>query len=225
MTDQFEEYPTRAALIEKLSQALIADLRSALSSQSTISFAVPGGTTPGPIFDRLCQSDLDWARVNILLSDERWVPTENPRSNTALLRNRLLVGPVEAAGYVPLYADYATPEDAMEPLSHQLNACLPLSVLLLGMGADMHTASLFPGGDQLSFALGDSAPPLVAMRASDAPEPRVTLSAAVLNAARYKHLVIFGAEKRQALEQAQSLPAQEAPIMAVLAGTTVHWAD
>ena len=225
MTYQFEEYPTRAALIEKLSQALIADLRSALSSQSTISFAVPGGTTPGPIFDRLCQSDLDWARVNILLSDERWVPTENPRSNTALLRNRLLVGPVEAAGYVPLYADYATPEDAMEPLSHQLNACLPLSVLLLGMGADMHTASLFPGGDQLSLALGDSAPPLVAMRASDAPEPRVTLSAAVLNAARYKHLVIFGAEKRQALEQAQSLPAQEAPIMAVLAGTTVHWAD
>ncbi len=225
MTYQFEEYPTRAALIEKLSQALIADLRSALSSQSTISFAVPGGTTPGPIFDRLCQSDLDWARVNILLSDERWVPTENPRSNTALLRNRLLVGPVEVAGYVPLYADYATPEDAMEPLSHQLNACLPLSVLLLGMGADMHTASLFPGGDQLSFALGDSAPPLVAMRTPDAPEPRVTLSAAVLNAARYKHLVIFGAEKRHALEQAQSLPAQEAPIMAVLAGTTVHWAD
>ncbi len=225
MTYQFEEYPTRAALIEKLSQALIADLRSALSSQSTISFAVPGGTTPGPIFDRLCQSDLDWARVNILLSDERWVPTENPRSNTALLRNRLLVGPVEAAGYVPLYADYATPEDAMEPLSHQLNACLPLSVLLLGMGADMHTASLFPGGDQLSFALGDIAPPLVAMRAPDAPEPRVTLSASVLNAARYKHLVIFGAEKRHALEQAQSLPAQEAPIMAVLAGTTVHWAD
>ncbi|MGB0540005.1 MAG: 6-phosphogluconolactonase [Paracoccaceae bacterium] len=225
MTYQFEEYPTRAALIEKLSQALIADLRSALSSQSTISFAVPGGTTPGPIFDRLCQSDLDWARVNILLSDERWVPTENPRSNTALLRNRLLVGAAETAGYVPLYADYATPEDAMEPLSHQLNACLPLSVLLLGMGADMHTASLFPGGDQLSFALGDSAPPLVAMRAPDAPEPRVTLSAAVLNAARYKHLVIFGAEKRHALEQAQSLPAQEAPIMAVLAGTTVHWAD
>jgi len=225
MTYQFEEYPTRAALIEKLSQALIADLRSALSSQSTISFAVPGGTTPGPIFDRLCQSDLDWARVNILLSDERWVPTENPRSNTALLRNRLLVGPVVAAGYVPLYADYATPEDAMEPLSHQLNACLPLSVLLLGMGADMHTASLFPGGDQLSFALGDSAPPFVAMRAPDAPEPRVTLSASVLNAARYKHLVIFGAEKRHALEQAQSLPAQEAPIMAVLAGTTVHWAD
>ena len=225
MTYQFAEYLTRATLVEKLSQALIADLRSALSSQSTISFAVPGGNTPGPIFDRLCQSDLDWARVNILLSDERWVPSDNPRSNTALLRNRLLVGPVEAAGYVPLYADYATPEDAMEPLLHQLNAYLPLSVLLLGMGVDMHTASLFRGGDQLSFALGDRAPPLVAMRAPNAPEPRVTLSAAVLNAARYKHLVIFGAEKRQALEQAQSLPAQEAPIMGVLAGTIVHWAD
>ncbi len=225
MIYQFVEYPTRAALIEKLSQALIADLCSALASQSTISFAVPGGTTPGPIFDRLCQSGLDWARVNILLSDERWVPTDTSRSNTALLRNRLLVGPVEAAGYMPLYADYERPEDAIEPLLSQLKACLPLSVLLLGMGADMHTASLFPGGDQLSFALGDSAPALVAMRAPDTPEPRVTLSAAVLNAARYKHLVIFGAEKRQALEQAQSLPAQEAPIMAVLASTVVHWAD
>ena len=82
MTYQFEEYPTRAALIEKLSQALIADLRKALSSQSTVSFAVPGGTTPGPIFDQLCQSDLEWARVNILLSDERFVSIASDRNFT-----------------------------------------------------------------------------------------------------------------------------------------------
>ena len=65
MTYQFEEYPTRAALVEKLSQALIADLRKALSRQSTISFAVPGGTTPGPIFDQLCQSDLELSLIHI----------------------------------------------------------------------------------------------------------------------------------------------------------------
>ena len=224
MTYQFEEYPTRAALIEKLSQALIADLRKALSSQSTISFAVPGGTTPGPIFDQLCQSDLDWARVNILLSDERWVPSDSPRSNTALLRNRLLVGPVEAASYVPLYADYATPVDAMEPLSHQLKACLPLSVLLLGMGADMHTASLFPGADQLDAALRDDAPALMAMRAPGAPEPRITLTAPVLAGAMETHIVIIGDEKREALERAKHLSPQAAPVSVVLPNATVHWA-
>jgi len=160
-----------------------------------------------------------------MLTDERWVPKDSARSNTGLIKNRLLVNAARAAQYIPLYAEGLDHVLGARTLSKQVAPNLPIDVVVLGMGADMHTASLFPGGDQLSFALGDSAPPLVAMRAPDAPEPRVTLSAAVLNAAQYKHLVIFGAEKRQALEQAQSLPAQEAPIMAVLAGNTVHWAD
>ena len=88
----------------------------------------------------------------------------------------------------------------------------------------MHTASLFPGADQLELALTGDAP-LVAMRAPGAPEPRITLSAAVLNAAMARHIVIVGAEKRAALDQAQGLDPQDAPVAAVLKDTTVHWAE
>jgi len=66
---------------------------------------------------------------------------------------------------------------------------------------------------------------LVAMRAPGAPEPRITLSANVLKNAIKRHIVIIGAEKREALEKAKTLTPQEAPVAAILAGTTVHWAE
>ena len=89
----------------------------------------------------------------------------------------------------------------------------------------MHTASLFPGADRLEDALDRNAPPLMAMRAPGAPEPRITLSAKVLKGAMSRHIVIIGAEKRAALEKAQTLTPEEAPVAAVLAGSTVHWAE
>jgi len=95
---------------------------------------------------------------------------------------------------------------------------------LLGMGTDMHTASIFPGADNLINALDNHAPILVPMRAPGAPEPRVTLSARVLDAAISKHIVITGDEKRAALQNAATLPTVEAPVRAVLKGATVHWA-
>jgi len=90
----------------------------------------------------------------------------------------------------------------------------------------MHTASIFPGADNLDLALSGHAPVLVAMRAPGADEPRVTLSAPVLAGALTKHIVITGAQKRAALERAQSLRDPHlAPICAVLGGATVHWAE
>ena len=92
------------------------------------------------------------------------------------------------------------------------------------MGADMHTASLFPGGDNLGEALSDNAPTLIAMRAAGALEARITLTAQVLNSAKIKHLVIFGDEKRAAFEKAIDLPKSIAPISAILPGSSIHWA-
>ncbi|WP_341365669.1 6-phosphogluconolactonase [Yoonia sp. BS5-3] len=218
------EYPDAEIMMMELADTLAGELKNALLVHDTASLAVPGGTTPGPIFDSLCAADLDWARVHVMLTDERWVPETSDRSNTRLLRERLLTDKASAAQYVPLYADAPTPEEKLPDLAAALADDLPLSVVLLGMGADMHTASIFPGADQLDLALaGDDL--LVAMRAPGAPEPRITLSAKVLNAAMSRHLVIIGAEKRAALEKAQGLPAQEAPVSAILNGTTVHWAE
>ncbi|WP_342070805.1 6-phosphogluconolactonase [Yoonia algicola] len=218
------EYPDAEMMMMDLADKLASELSSALRANDTASLAVPGGTTPGPVFDSLCAVDLDWSRVQVMLTDERWVPETSERSNTRLLRERLLTNRAAAATYVPLYADAPTPEEKLPELATTLASALPISVLLLGMGADMHTASIFPGADQLDLALHGS-DLLVAMRAPGAPEPRITLSAAVLRAAMSCHIVIVGAEKRAALEKARHLSPDEAPVAAVLSDATVHWAE
>lgn len=220
---EFKEYADSEMMMIELANVLAGALKNALLTHDAVSFAVPGGTTPGPIFDSLCAVDLDWDRVNVMLTDERWVPETSARSNTRLLRERLLIEKAAAARYVPLYADAATPEDKLPELAAHIAPMLPINVMLLGMGADMHTASIFPGADQLDLALNGK-DVLVAMRAPNAPEPRITLSADVLNGAMSRHVVIIGDEKRAALEKAQNMSPNEAPIAAVLNGTVVHWA-
>lgn len=221
---EFKTYPDRDGMMAALAHVLADELRAHLATHDSASLVVPGGTTPGPIFDVLSKADLDWSRVHVALSDERWVPETSDRSNTRLLRERLLTGRAAAARLVPLYLDAPTPEAAMHALEGGLAPALPISVLLLGMGADMHTASLFPGADKLAEALAAEAPPLMPMRAPGAPEPRITLTAPVLDAARHKHIVITGEEKRAAVQQAKGLSATEAPVTSVWTGATIHWA-
>lgn len=222
---RFQSYPDREMLMLKLADQLAGELADALRRKDRVSFCVPGGTTPGPVFDILAAVDLDWARVTVFLSDERWLPESSDRSNARLIRARLLTGRAAAAGFVPLYAAMEAPEAAIEDLAAGLAPHLPIDVLLLGMGADMHTASLFPGADRLDAALAKDAPILMPMRAPGAAEPRVTLTARVLADAMSCHVLITGAEKRAALERAAGLPPETAPVAAVLGDATVHWAQ
>lgn len=220
----FLEYNHREDLVSKVAKILAADLISSVKGGGNAIFSVPGGSTPGPIFDKLCEFDLDWKRVSIILNDERWVPETSERSNTKLLRERLLIKKASLATYISMYSDVLTPEVGIPKLQERIERNLPISVLLFGMGADMHTASLFPGGDNLEKALSSNAPILLPMRAEGALEARITLTAQVLNRSRIKHLVIFGKEKRTALEKAIDLPNRLAPISAILPGASVHWA-
>ncbi|MGB3314817.1 MAG: 6-phosphogluconolactonase [Albidovulum sp.] len=221
---KFVEYPDAELMMFDLADVLASELASALRRNDGASLCVPGGTTPGPVFDVLSGVKLDWDRVTVFLNDERWVPESHERSNARLLKARLLTGRAAAATYLPLYADAGAPEDAVDALAAAIEPHLPIDVLLLGMGADMHTASLFPGADRLAEALAPDAPILIPMRAPGAAEPRMTLSARVLADAMTCHIVIAGAEKRAAVERAESLPPEEAPVAAVLANATVHWA-
>jgi len=221
---KFIEYPDKELMMIRLADILASELEDVLLTQPSASLAVPGGTTPGPVFDSLCNAGVDWSRVSIMLTDERWVPETSDRSNTKLLQQRLLTERAAEARYVPLYADAQTPEEKLSELNEGIAAVAPISVMLLGMGADMHTASIFPGADNLDLALhGDEN--LVAMRAPGAPEPRITLSAKVIKDVINRHILIVGPEKRDALERAQSLSPSEAPVAAILPGTTVHWAE
>lgn len=215
------EYPDAEMMMMDLANSLAGELELALLNHDQVSFAVPGGTTPGPIFDVLCAAKhIDWARVNVMLTDERRVPEDHERSNTRLVKNRLMVDAARAANYV----SYVTDGDDLSDVCAKVTPHLPISVMLLGMGADMHTASIFPNSPDLETAL--STPyPLVAVQPPDGLEPRLSLSATALKGAMSRHIVITGAEKKAALERAQSLTPHDAPIASILAGSTVHWAE
>lgn len=221
---KFVEYPDRELMMFSLADQIASDLNMALRQNDRASLSVPGGTTPGPVFDILSGVNLDWSRVTVFVNDERWVSEDHDRSNGRLVRQRLLTHLAAEANFVSLHADTPDPEAAMDRLTAAVSPHLPISVLLLGMGADMHTASLFPDGDRLAEALSPDAPILLPMRAGAAGEPRVTLTARVLRDAMAIHIVITGADKRAALERAETLPPEQAPVRAVLANATVHWA-
>ncbi|MBU3029895.1 6-phosphogluconolactonase [Paracoccus marinaquae] len=221
----FVEYPDRELLALSLADRLASQLAQHLRGHESASLCVPGGTTPIPVFETFSGADIDWDRVTVFLGDERWVDGEHKRSNGRLLRRHLLKDRAAAANYIDLYTGDAQPEEAVAALTGALTPHLPITVTLLGMGNDMHTASLFPGADRLAEALAGDAPLLMPVRAEGADEPRITLTRPALAGAIHIHLLIMGPEKREALERAQKLSPEEAPIRAFLDAATVHWAE
>lgn len=213
-----------------LAERVAGDLRAALTSRGRARLAVPGGTTPGPFLTALGTADLDWERVAVTLTDERWVPTGDPRSNQRLVAETLFRGRAAAAEFVPLYGATAEPADSLSAIATALSQiALPLDVAVLGMGGDMHTASLFPGALGLAAALKGDAPPVAAITAPGAAEPRITLTAPVLSGAGKRYLLIRGAEKRAALDRALTAQGpEEAPVRVVLdapGGATIFHAE
>ncbi|WP_371154213.1 6-phosphogluconolactonase [Jannaschia sp. 2305UL9-9] len=217
-------YPDREMLAMSLADTLASVLKNCLMVHDHASFCVPGGSSPGETFSALSGVALDWSRVHVFLNDERWVPEGHPRSNTTLIKQTLLTDRAASAVHVPLVNDAPTPEDGIPALAPAFDKELPISLLLLGMGDDMHTASLFPGADRLQEAMAPDAPTLLAMRAEGAGEPRVTLSRRVLATAMETHVLIMGDAKRKVLDRALELDPMEAPIAAFLKTATVHWA-
>lgn len=223
---ELTEYDSRDALFAGLAHVVGHQLDTALTAKGRASLAVPGGTTPAPFFEHLRNLPLDWKNVTVMLTDERFVPETSDRSNTRLLRETLLQGAAAAAQFVPMYAPADQPEDVLSQLQSGITAALPLDICVLGMGADMHTASIFPEADLLAEALADTAPALLPMRAPNAPEPRMTLTAPVLRAATHLHLLIAGQAKKDALITAQTNgPATDAPVRAILPNAHIHYAD
>ena len=222
------QYPDRDVLAQDLAELVADQLADAIEVSGKASLAVPGGTTPAAFLRALSKQDIPWDKVRVMLTDERFVPEDSARSNTRLLKENLLQGKAAKATLVPMGAAGNAPEDVLDALMVGLNPTLPLDVVVLGMGEDMHTASLFPEADKLAEALSDDAPTLLPMRADGAGEPRITLTAPVLREARYVHLLITGPAKLEALQTALiDGPEAEAPVRVVLArdDTEIHYAE
>lgn len=177
-------------------------LSAGIATNGRASLAVSGGTTPLKFFNQLSAQSIEWEHVWITLADERWVPPSANRSNQKLVTLELLQNEAAKAHFLPLYRDSPEPDD-LSSQAADLESHMPFDVVVLGMGTDGHTASLFPGGDNLGRATSDDcSDTLLAMRAPDAGEARVTLTVPAITSARELILHIEGAKKRTVLEEA-----------------------
>lgn len=226
MKYDLRQYASREEMAQELADLIAMRLTSRIHATGVARLAVPGGSTPGPMLSALGAKDLDWDNVVVTLTDERWVPVSSDRSNQRLLSESLFQGMAASATFVPLYSGAPEPRLGLDAVCLGLEqAALPLDIAVLGMGADMHTASLFPGALGLEQALSTNAPAAIAITAPGADEQRISLSAAALNPAE-RHIQIQGSDKRDALARAVGIGTPlEAPICAVLDGATVHYAD
>ena len=129
-------------------------LRSALAEQGQALLVVSGGRSPVAFLEALSEEPLDWSRITVSLADERWVPESHADSNAGLVRRHLLRGEAAKARFIGLYQPAASLEEAAELADHHLHELpLPIDVLVLGMGDDGHTASLFPNSPGLDLAM------------------------------------------------------------------------
>lgn len=203
-----------------LAERVAERLRNALAERGHALLAVSGGSSPKEFFARLSRESLDWAKVQVTLVDERWVPDSDDRSNAKLVKSILLQHAASAAPFVPLYTDAPTPEQGLATVAARIDALqLPFDAVVLGMGDDGHTASFFPGGDHLAAALDLAGRARVLpMRAPDAGEPRITLSLPTLLDTRALYLLVTGEHKRELLADVRLGldTARDYPVRAVL---------
>ena len=193
-----ETYDTVSDLADAAALSVEAWLTAALEARGHASLVGTGGSSPGPVYDRLARADLDWAHVAVTLSDERHVDASSPQSNARLVRERLLVGAAAAAQFVPL-TDYA------EPVLRKL---LPFDAVMLGMGEDGHIASLIPGSPVLAHGMDPDGEALTAESPQGfgaPPVARITLTLSALLQSRAIFLLIAGKAKRQVVEAAANL--------------------
>jgi 6-phosphogluconolactonase len=227
----FSAFRCRRLLAESLASETAKNLAESIKQNGRASMVVSGGSTPELFFHELSWQEIAWSLVTIVMADERWVPPEHPDSNEKFIKNKLLQNKAHNAQFFGFY-NYS--ENAIQGCGKYRdelqNIQQPFDVVVLGMGDDGHTASLFPGAENLKQALSlDGHQMCVAVQPPQAGHERATLTLPALLNAKQIFLHIQGEKKRAAYEQALAGgPPEEMPIRAVIfqekVPVHVYWA-
>ena len=190
-------------------------------------FVVSGGTTPGKCFGYLSGYELAWDKVEVALSDERWVPNDHDDSNEKLVRETLLVNAATAANILPVYQEGMSVDERCDSLQEKLPKN-GFASSLVGMGTDGHFASLFPDADSLDAGLSvDNHRFYMPVRTTASPHPRVSMTLHALLQSDEILLLFFGDDKLAVFEAAIAGDKQY-PITTLLEkvepSVTLYWA-
>lgn len=197
-----------------LAEIIIGTLQAAIAERGHASLALSGGRSPVPLLRVLNEAELAWEKVSLTLVDERWVPAEHADSNAGLLW-RHMPAVMPRVQWTPLYHGESPAQDAQRS-SAALAEFMPLDTVVLGMGSDGHTASLFPGAENLAQLLAPDEQTLCMPAQSSASAQRLTLTGAALKSARLQLLAIRGEDKAVTLAAALAEQHPEWPISAFL---------
>lgn len=222
-------FTSRDELNDAFAAKITAILRQGVEANGKASLLVSGGSTPLPLFKRLSQADLAWDKVDVSLVDERWVEGTDSASNTKLVKENLLQGNAAAANFVEVKSEQSNAEDAVADCTARFNAMqTPFDVLILGMGEDGHTASLFPCSEQIQAGLDlNTDADFIAVQPTTAPHQRMSLTLKRILDSKNTFLHLTGESKKAVLEKALAgEDAFEMPIRAVLkhADVQLMWA-
>ncbi len=211
-------FPSQAELAPALAAAIAEDLRRAIGARGRATLAVSGGTTPVPLFRELQRAELDWSRVSVTLVDERWVDVDHTDSNAALVQRHLLQGSAAAARFQPLKNPERTAAMGCEATNRSLARLGPPDSAVLGMGADGHTASWFPGAPTLAQALDpDGVDGCIALQPPGGGHARLSLSLPAVLASSRIYLHFTGSDKWATFERALLPgPVGDLPVRALL---------
>ena len=214
-----------AAFVRKISKLL----RDGVEENGRASLVVSGGRTPAALFDALSKVSLAWENIDISLADERWVDNSDDASNEKMLRNTLLVNNAAQANFIPLKTHHTDATEAVEMCNENLKKIHPpFDVLILGMGEDGHTASLFPCSEQIAQGLDlESEQSYIAVSPTTAANQRMSLTLPALLNSKQIYLHLTGEGKKQVLDNALSDNDEMAmPISAVINNADVElmWA-
>ena len=199
-------FETREEASGAAASAIEAALASRLQQQSEASLVVSGGTSPVLCLTELAAMPVEWQRVHVLLSDERWVSSDSDDSNEKLIRESLLQGDAAAANFLPFYDGSVTVEQRCDAIEETIRTLpFPFACSLIGMGEDGHFASLFPDAENLNQGLDTDGRQLcLPVTTAASPHPRISLTLAALSRSDTVVLLFFGAAKRDVYERAKA---------------------
>lgn len=197
-------FPYSETLVNAFADKIAFNLTSAIVDRGAATLMVSGGSTPLALFEALSHKNVQWEKVRIGLCDERWVPTDHEDSNEKLVKTHLLINKAEAATFVGLYQEGLEAEAAEEKCSEIVETWLmPFDVVILGMGNDAHTASLFPLNPKLPLGLSLKNPRhCIAITPTTAPHERMSLTRSAILGAAHLYLHFEGSQKRDVFEKA-----------------------